>query len=208
MKRIISIFAMVIVVITYIAASPTLAQQPKIVDDALRSEIHLMWSGGHSIVVPYSEIDQWETKAHASGMIASVRNKVTRGETGYYTGQALGNAASQFADQVVLQQNGGDKNSLGYKGWRKSRGTPEMRQATSKMFVDALIRGATNGASSQEVSVDDFQRIADKVVELEARCDSLEANLRVVAHNAAIAADKDRDYKKERKPAIDWLARY
>jgi len=204
-----------ILAISFIAY-PALADQsgqPRIVDDALRSEVHIVWSTSQSVVVPYAEIDAWEEKAHASGMIHAVRGKINRGETGYYTTQALGRAASRFGDALVLQQAGGEASSLAYKSWKRSKNSADMREEVAEQFVSALLQGAMNGATAAKpvapsVSVADFRRVADKVVALEAQCDSLKSQLRGVAHTAAVAANEKADWKKVRKPAIDWLARY
>jgi len=139
--------------------------------------------------------------------------KVSVGHSGYYTTQALGRAASRFGDALVLRQAGGDASSLAYKAWKQSGSSADMREETAEQFVSALLQGAMNGATASKpaapsVSIADFRRVADTVVWLETRCDSLESRLREVAHAAAQAANKKADWNKVRKPAVDWLARY
>ena len=212
MKHILTIPTLAILAISFIS-SPVLAQlpagQPKIVDDALRSEIHLVWSTSQSIVVPYSDIDKWEAKAHASGMISVVRNKMDRGETGYFTSRALGKAAAEFGDAVVLRQAGNDTTSLAYKAWKKTKSSPEMRQETSEQFISALIHSAMNGAKTaaptNSVSADEFRKVANKVSELETKVTKLEAKLLEVAHASATAAN-GKAKKDDRNAAIDFLA--
>jgi len=137
--------------------------------------------------------------------------KVSVGHTGFYTGEAWGKAAQDLADRQALTDVGGDTESPLYIGYIQSRSTAAVRKAAGNQFVQALMKSAVvaNDAADKLAALEkEIASLVGTNQRMQNEIANLKDELRNVAHAAAAAADKDADWNKVRKPAIDWLARY